>query len=219
MIALLASLSYIGLVHAAALTGRVELRYAALVLLVGLALYALRALPRLQLVLAAALAAVALLARDGLVLLLYAPPVLVPLLLAALFGRTLAPGRQPLIERIVWHLHGRPERLSDRHISYTRAVTVYWCAMFVLMAAVNGVLGLLAPPALWSWVGNIGTYLLPPVALLAEYAWRKRVFPVQQYRNVFDYLWRIVRMGPTFAAELARNPLRSPADAPPAVPG
>lgn len=215
--AALGSLAYLALVHGASLTGVAGLRIAALLVLVMLLLLVLRASPWFQLLLLVAIAACFLLAPAPVQLLLYAPPVLVPLLLAGLVARSLRPGRQPLVERIVWHMHGHPATLDQRHRDYARAVTVYWCLVFVLMAAVNLVLALLAPPALWSWVGNVGTYLMPVLALLAEYAWRKRVFPVQQYRNVFDYLGRLVRLGPTLAADLVGAGRREQAHAPTAV--
>jgi uncharacterized membrane protein len=201
-LALTGSVLYLVLVHAATLTGREPLRVAALAVLVALLLLVLRGSPWLQAGLLLAVAACLALAPAPVQLLLYAPPVLIPLLLGALVARSLRPGRQPVIERIVWHMHGQPATLDADHVRYARAVTVYWCVVFVLMAATNLAVALLAPAAVWSWVGNIGTYLMPPLALVAEYAWRKRVFPVQQYRHLFDYLGRIVRLGPILAAEL-----------------
>lgn len=205
MRAVAVSVLYLVLAHAGTLTGRIELRIAAIALIVGLILLALRGLPWLQLALLVVTGGCIAFADSPLQLMLYAPPVLFPLLLAGLFGRSLLPGRQPLVQRIVWHMHGRPADLSVELRRYARGVTIYWCAVFVAMAAVSLVLAMVAPVAVWSWVGNIAAYLMPPVALLAEYAWRKRVFPVQDYRNVFDYLARIVRLGPTLASDLGHD--------------
>jgi uncharacterized membrane protein len=214
-LALAGSASYLLLVHAATLSGQPSLRMAALAVLVALLLLILRGAPWQQAGVLLAIAACLALAPSPVQLLLYAPPVLVPLLLAALVARSLRPGRQPVIERIVWHMHGQPATLEPALVRYARAVTRYWCVVFVLMAAINLAVALLAPPAVWSWVGNIGAYLMPPLALLAEYAWRRHVFPVQQYRNVFDYLGRVIRLGPTLAAELTGR--TTPAVAPVAV--
>ncbi len=205
MRAVAASLLYLVLAHSASLTGRVELRIAAIVLLVVLLLAALRGLPWLQAALLASVGGCIALADDPVQLMLYAPPVLFPLLLAGLFGRSLLAGRQPLVERIVWHMHGQPAELSREHRRYARGVTIYWCTVFVAMAVLNLILAMAASVTVWSWVGNIAGYLMPLVALLAEYGWRKHVFPVQQYRNIFDYLARIVRLGPTLARDLGHD--------------
>lgn len=216
-LAVLMPVAYFLLAHAATLTGMESLRVTAVVILACLLLFVLRGRWFLQGVVALALAACVWLAEQPMQTIMYAPPVLVPLALAGLVARSLLPGRQPVVERIVWHMHGRPERLSDRHLAYARAVTIYWCVVFVVMALANLLLAVVAPPALWSWVGNIATYVMPVLAMLAEYVWRKRVFPIQQYRNVFDYLGRIVRLGPVLAAELGRDARREGSHAPPSL--
>lgn len=213
----LTPVAYFLLAHAATLTGMAALRVAAVAILVLLLLAILRGRLWLQGALLLAVAACLAFAAQPMQMIMYAPPVLVPLAMAGLVARSLLPGRQPVVERIVWHMHGRPEQLSDRHLSYTRAVTVYWCLVFVAMATVNLLLAAFATPALWSWVANIATYGMPLLAMLAEYVWRKRVFPVQQYRNVFDYLARIVRLGPTLAMEFGRDARREERHAPPTL--
>lgn len=215
VLVVLAPVAYFLLAHAATLTGMASLRIAAVAVLVALLLYILRGRWPLQIALVLAIAACLGLADQPMQLIMYAPPVLIPLAMAGLVARSLLPGRQPLIERFVWHMHGRPDHLSDKHVRYARAVTFYWCVVFVAMATTNFLLAVFAPPALWSWVANIATYGTPLVAMLAEYVWRKRVFPVQQYRNVIDYLIRIVRLGPTLALEFSRDARREDRHAPP----
>lgn len=203
MRAIAVSVLYLLFAHAATLTGRAELRYGAVALLVVLLFMALRGMPWLQAAAAAAFAACLLWVDQPAQLMMYAPPVLFPLLAAGFFAGTLRAGRQPLIERVVWHMHGQPAELDPAIRRYARGVTVYWAAVFVAMAAVNLLLAAFASPAAWSWGSNVASALLPVVAMLAEYAWRKRVFPVQQYRNLFDYLARVVRVGPVLARDLA----------------
>lgn len=197
------SLLYLSFAHAATLTGRVELRYAAVVLLIVLLFMALRGMPWLQLAAAAGCAACLAFVDQPAQWMMFAPPVLFPLLAAGFFAGSLRAGRQPLIERVVWHMHGHPDELDPAIRAYARGVTVYWVAVFAAMATVNLLLAVFASPAAWSWGSNVVSALLPIVAMLAEYAWRKRVFPVQQYRNLFDYLARVVRIGPMLARDLA----------------
>lgn len=211
------SLAYLLLAHAATLTGLHWPRLAAVAVLCVLLLALLHGRVLLQLLLGCALAGCLLMAPQPLQLIMYATPVLVPLALGAMVARTLRPGRQPMVERIVWHLHDRPERLDEPLRRYARAVTVYWCGVFALMALVNLLLALYAPPALWSWVANIAAYGLPLLAMLAEYAWRRRVFPKQPYRNLFDFLVRMIRLGPVLAAEFPRDARQGKQHAPPAL--
>lgn len=205
MLLLLASLAYLILAHTAALTGWQLPAVTAVAVLVAMTLILLRGLPWLQLALLASVTACLVFSAQPMRLLMYAPPVLFPLLLATLFGRSLRPGRQPLVERIVWHLHDRPAALDDDLRAYARGVTVYWCGVFVFMAALNLALAVAAPVAVWSWIGNVAAYAIPLLAMLAEYAWRKRVFPVQRYDNLFVYLRQMVRLGPTLARDLGRD--------------
>lgn len=211
------SLLYVVFAHAATLTGRGELRYVAVMLLVALLFLALRGMLWLQVATAVALAATAAWVDEPARLMMFAPPVLFPLLAGGFFARSLRSGRQPLVERIVWHMHGQPAVLDGDIRRYARGVTVYWVAVFVVMAMINLALAVFATPAGWSWGSNIASALLPVVALLAEYAWRKRVFPVQQYRNIFDYLARVVRLGPTLARDFGHDWQADPADATRAV--
>ena len=54
---------------------------------------------------------------------LLAPPVLLNAFLAWLFARTLRAGRRPLIEHMVWTLHGEPDALDPRIAPYARRLT------------------------------------------------------------------------------------------------
>lgn len=213
---LIASIAYFLLAHAGTISGLPVLHGAAIALLLALVLASLRGLPWLQLAVLLVVVACLYLSSQPMQLMLYAPPVLFPLLLAGLFGRSLLPGRQPLIERVVWHLHGR-QPLSSLHLRYARGVTAYWCLVCLAMALLNLWMAVFASPEAWSWVGNVATYLIPPVALVAEYLWRKRVFSEQPYRNLLDFLLCMIRLGPTLAREVGRDWRREEADATPAV--
>lgn len=146
---------------------------------------------------------------------LFAPPVLLNAFLAWVFGHTLAAGQRPLIERLIWTLHGQPEQLDARVRRYARRLTAAWAALFVLLATVNLGLALcavpdgllasagLAPPltvplATWSLFANLLNYVIVAGFFLLEYAFRRRVFPDQPYRNLADFCLRVARLGPAF---------------------
>ena len=54
----------------------------------------------------------------------------------------------------------------------------------------------------WSWFANFATYGVIGGLFCGEYLWRKRVFPQQPYRNFFDFLRQMARLGPGFWGRL-----------------
>lgn len=130
---------------------------------------------------------------------LYLPPVLFNLFMGWFFGRTLARGSRPLIERMAWHFHDR-EPLSPEQLVYTRRTTVMWTVFFLAMAAINsalavfahpdGVLELLGitpplavPQSVWFWFANLLNFGLSAVVLACEFAYRRRRFPEHNERH------------------------------------
>jgi uncharacterized membrane protein len=119
------------------------------------------------------------------VYLLYVPPVLIPLLLLFVFGRTLINGREPLVTAI-----GEASRgpLSTEMRIYTRRVTQFWCAIFIMMALWSLILPLLAHPKTWSWFTNIINYGLVGILFVGEFILRKKIFPTHNHPNFIEYL-------------------------------
>ena len=113
--------------------------------------------------------------------------------LAVFFGRTLAPGRTPLIERIA--------RLSDPAMTaplrrYTRLLTAIWCGYFVIAALVSVCLADAFP--------GIGLLVLLGSAILfvGEHRLRPHLFPgqpfpglMQQVRDTWS-VWRPAKRTP-----------------------
>ncbi|MCK9488678.1 MAG: hypothetical protein M0Q42_04660 [Xanthomonadales bacterium] len=217
MIALVAAVVYLVLVHGATLTGSQGLHLAAVALLVVGLLVMLHGQRILQLLLILAVAGLIGFTDDPGQWLLYAAPVLFPLMIAAGIGRSLLPGRMPVIERMMWHVNGCPEELDRQHRRYARGVTLYWCLVLVAMALMNGLLAIYADPVTWSWISNIASYAVPVLAMLAEYAVRSLCLPRQAYRNFFDFMIRLIRLGPTLARELAADWRDDRSDASPAT--
>ena len=91
-----------------------------------------------------------------------------------LFGRTLTPGRQPLITRVASHVHGE---LPADIARYTRRVTSAWCVFFAAMATASMLLFLFAPLPIWSMFNNLLNLPLVAAMYLGEYAWRLRRYP------------------------------------------
>lgn len=213
----LAMLAYPLLAHGAAALDSKSLALLAALLLMVLLLWPALRRGRIVawLLLAAGAAALAWLARRGFGMLpLYAPPVLLNGLVAWLFGRTLARGRTPLIERIMQVL--QPAITSDPDaVRYARGLTLAWALLLGTLAVANLVLALLAtpdgllltagftPPAvvaqsLWSLFANILNYAIVGGFFALEFFWRRHRFPSHAHAGFAEFGARIARLGPAF---------------------
>lgn len=155
-------------------------------------------------------------------MLLLAPPVLFLALLAWLFGRTLRAPRHPLIASIVAALHELPaEQLPEDLSRYARRLTAAWMLLLAMLALVNGVLafaevpgGVLArlghapawaiPREEGSLLANLVNYGVVGVFFVGEYLFRGRWFSERPYRNFFDFMRRMARLGPDFWKQCLR---------------
>lgn len=77
------------------------------------------------------------------------------------FGRTLLPGREPIITRFARRVHGT---LLPVMVLLTRQLTVAWCVFFAAQLLVSVLLYAFAPVATWSLFVNVLN--LPLVALM-----------------------------------------------------
>ena len=154
------------------------------------------------------------------------PLLLVPALFTAMvsgwFARSLRPGREPLIAKVVSALYAQSGMsLSPRHHSYTRHLTLAWALLLALMTLVNLTLALIAVPdgvlaqfgidapvtvtnAQWSLIANVANYGVMGGFMLIEFQLRKWVFPVRPYRNAFDFARRMAALGPAFWRDFFR---------------
>ena len=149
--------------------------------------------------LAAGAALVVLVARGFPPLPLLLQPVLIPASIAFTFGRTLRPGRTPLVERVVRGFHA-PEAPHPAALRYARKVTCAWALLLAGVALANAMLaaclspggllelaGMTPPlqvsPATFAWFSNTGTYLLIGAMFVLELALRAWLLPHDRFRN------------------------------------
>lgn len=139
------------------------------------------------------------------VLPLYVPPVLAPAFLAWVFGQSLMQGRTPLISQLIRVLHPPQDEPESAVWSYARRLTLAWTVLFAALATSNFALAALADPdglllaggirppvsvpqAWWSLFTNLIDYLIVASFFVIEYVYRRRRFPQQPYRNMFEFL-------------------------------
>jgi uncharacterized membrane protein len=96
------------------------------------------------------------------------------LVLAIVFGRTLAGSREPLCTRFARLLHGT---LPPEVMRYTRQVTVAWTVFFGTLFTLSSILYLGGFLTAWSLLANIASPILVGLMFVVEYAVRHRVLP------------------------------------------
>lgn len=114
------------------------------------------------------------------------------------FARTLHAGSVPLVTRIVAALDGVPADVLEPEVrDYARRVTLAWAVLLFALALFDLAMALLASRVQWSWLANIGDYVVIGGFMLAEFAWRKHRFP-GRHRSFLDFLRRMAALGPGF---------------------
>jgi len=192
--------AYLVLAHVASVGG--DSRFAALALLaivlLVLAPALLRARPLAWLALALAAAALWRAPAPHLWMPLRLVPVVFVAFVAIGFGRTLRHGRVPLVTRIVAALDGTtPAALPMALQAYGLALTRAWMWLLGALAAFDLWMALRATPAQWSWLANIGDYVVLLGFMLGEFAWRQHRFPDRD-RSFLGFLRGMVALGPRF---------------------
>jgi uncharacterized membrane protein len=174
------ALAYPFAVHYGVMRGNSTPGVALLAAVAGYALAAaLAAPPVARWLLPAAGAAVAVAAPDGSARVLDLPPILVPLALAWVFGRTLAGNSTPLVSRFAEFEQGGA--LTPELARYTRRLTWVWTLFLIALAAVSAWLSAGGDREAWSWFTNFASYLLIGALFAGEYAWRRIRF--RNYRH------------------------------------
>ncbi|MCC2633101.1 MAG: putative transrane protein [Ramlibacter sp.] len=121
-------------------------------------------------------------------------------LLCLAFGRSLQPGRTPMVTGFARLVH---REMSPTLISYTRKVTWAWTLYFGGISALSLLLFWLAPVAVWSTFANLLGFPLLALMFAGEYAVRFLVLPAQDRAGPLDAI-RAYRQASTGGS--ARHP-------------
>lgn len=105
------------------------------------------------------------------------------LMMAYVFGRTLAAGREPLCTHFARIVHGT---LTPRIARYSRQVTLAWTLFFLATAAVSTLLFAMAPIVTWSTFANYLSLPLVGVMFVVEYLCRRLVLRGEPRSSLFD---------------------------------
>lgn len=122
--------------------------------------------------------------KSNAVLLYYMEHVGGLLVLAALFGRTLAGPGDALITSMARAIYGGT--LSERKRRYTRQATLAWTIFFLANIVLSTALFLLAPVRIWSFYAHLLMGPLVALMFLGEHLVRLRVLPPEERPSLAD---------------------------------
>jgi uncharacterized membrane protein len=104
-------------------------------------------------------------------------------MLASVFGVTLARGRQPLCTRFAEVVHGS---LMPEEVRYSRQVTLAWTLFLLAISLVSSALFFFASIEAWSVFANFLSFPLILLMFVVEYGIRLRKLPHQKKHSIMD---------------------------------
>lgn len=104
-------------------------------------------------------------------------------MLAAVFGVTLARGRQALCTRFAETVHGS---LTPEEVRYSRLVTWAWALFLLSISLVSAALFFLSSIEVWSVFANFLSFPLILLMFVVEFAVRRRMLPHQKPHSIMD---------------------------------
>jgi uncharacterized membrane protein len=104
-------------------------------------------------------------------------------MLASMFGVTLARGRQPLCTRFAEVVHGS---LTPEEVRYSRQVTLAWTLFFLAISLVSSALFFFVSIEVWSVFANFLSFPLILLMFVVEYLIRLRKLPHQKKHSIMD---------------------------------
>jgi uncharacterized membrane protein len=218
-------IAYVGVLAAAFASGRGWLDAIAAFMVVSLVLWpGLRRLSPAAIalwVLAAAGIAALELAGHGELALDFLP-VVINLALCALFARTLVPGSEPLIARLIGVVDSPARVALPRVAGYARTLTWVWAvvlgvqalllAALIVCAVPGGLLarfGIASPLAIagedWRWFLNLGSYATVIALLVIEYAFRRWYLRDIEHLSLPVFIGRLVQRWPALAHSIVHD--------------
>ena len=149
-------------------------------------------------------------------------PVIINLAISAMFARTLVPGSEPLIARLIAVIESPARVALPRVAGYARALTWIWAIVLgvqavlltalIVCAVPDGLLarfGIAPPLAIagddWRWFLELGSYATVLVLLVVEYAFRRWYLRHIPHVSLPVFIGRLVRRWPALAASVMRG--------------
>ena len=122
---------------------------------------------------------------------IFLPPILIPLALAYLFGKTLIGNNTAFITVLAQKI--RNTDLDEREIKYTRNVTRIWFVFFIACIIEDILLAYFADVTTWSYFTNFVNYILIAALFIIEYSVRRVVLSDLDHPGFIVFIKKLIR--------------------------
>lgn len=123
-------------------------------------------------------------------LIIFLPPILIPLAMAYVFGKTLIGNQLAFITDMAQKI--RMEPLIEREVKYTRTITYLWLTFFILIAIEALALAYFSDMETWSYVTNFVNYILIAVFFIVEYVIRRIVLSEIEHLSFIGFIKKLI---------------------------
>lgn len=121
----------------------------------------------------------------------FLPPILIPIALAYLFGKTLIGNNTAFITVLAQKI--RNTDIGEREIKYTRNVTKIWFLFFIVCIIEDILLAYFADVATWSFFTNFVNYILIAALFIIEYSVRRIVLSDLDHPSFVSFIKKLIR--------------------------
>lgn len=123
-------------------------------------------------------------------LIIFLPPILIPLTLAYIFGKTLLGNQQAFITVMAQKIRSTP--LIEREIKYTRIITYLWVIFFIVISVEALYLAFFSDITTWSYVTNFLNYILIAAMFVVEYVVRRIVLSEIEHPGFIGFIKNLI---------------------------
>lgn len=122
----------------------------------------------------------------------FLPPVLIPLVLAYAFGKTLMAGQTAFITVIAQKIRTTP--LVEKEKKYTRFITYMWVLFFLFLAIESMVVAAVYDVETWSYITNFLNYILVVFFAMFEYLLRRIVLHRLEHPGFISFIKQLIHV-------------------------
>jgi len=125
-------------------------------------------------------------------LVVFLPPVLIPLVLAYVFGKTLMGGQTAFITSIAQKIRTTP--LVEKEKKYTRFVTCMWVLFFLFLSIESMLVAFFYDMETWSYITNFLNYILVVLFVMLEYLLRRIVLRNLEHPGFIVFIKQLINV-------------------------
>ncbi len=125
-------------------------------------------------------------------LVVFLPPVLIPLALAYVFGKTLMSGQTAFITSIAQKIRTTP--LVEKEKKYTRFVTYMWVLFFLFLSIESMLVAFFYDMETWSYITNFLNYILVVLFVMFEYLLRRMVLQNLEHPGFISFIKQLINV-------------------------